>query len=140
RPADGSRFKGTLDEFALYNRALSVSEIQAIYNAGGAGKCKPLGPVTYDLARDFSINSNPNGIWSYGWISSIGGPFTLMDTARTNEAPNFRIWSWSVSGFSPPDAHYNADTKTFFSDGGTFPPGTLWVCPGPENTPRNFGV
>ena len=35
----GSFFGGTIDESSLYNRALSSSEIAAIYNAGNAGKC-----------------------------------------------------------------------------------------------------
>jgi uncharacterized protein (TIGR03437 family) len=32
-------FSGLIDEVALYNRALSASEIQSIYNAGKLGKC-----------------------------------------------------------------------------------------------------
>jgi hypothetical protein len=34
-------FKGEIDEVSIYNRALSASEIQAIFNAGTKGKCKP---------------------------------------------------------------------------------------------------
>jgi hypothetical protein len=34
-------FKGLLDEVDIFNRALSASEIAAIYNAGSAGKCRP---------------------------------------------------------------------------------------------------
>jgi len=34
-------FPGLLDEVEIFNRALSEEEIQAIYNAGSAGKCKP---------------------------------------------------------------------------------------------------
>src|SRR2546423_8001787 len=34
------RFKGNLDEVAIYNRALSPNEIAAIYAAGANGKCK----------------------------------------------------------------------------------------------------
>jgi hypothetical protein len=33
---------GFIDEVEIFDRALSGSEILAIYNAGGAGKCKPL--------------------------------------------------------------------------------------------------
>jgi RHS repeat-associated protein len=33
-------FTGLIDEVSVYNRALSASEIQAIFNAGSAGKCK----------------------------------------------------------------------------------------------------
>ena len=34
-------FNGQLDEIEIHNRALSAAEIQAIYNAGSAGKAKP---------------------------------------------------------------------------------------------------
>jgi hypothetical protein len=34
-------FNGQLDEIEIHNRALSASEIQAIFNAGSAGKAKP---------------------------------------------------------------------------------------------------
>lgn len=34
------RFKGLIDEVEIFNRALCATEIQAIFNAGGAGKCK----------------------------------------------------------------------------------------------------
>ncbi|MFW9835028.1 MAG: LamG-like jellyroll fold domain-containing protein [Candidatus Thorarchaeota archaeon] len=38
---------GLLDEVTIYNRALDESEIQAIYNAGSDGKCRP-----QDIVRD----------------------------------------------------------------------------------------
>src|SRR5439155_13889590 len=41
--SSGSFFDGLIDEAAVYNRALSTSEIAAIYNAASAGKC-PSGP------------------------------------------------------------------------------------------------
>src|SRR5262249_37373024 len=41
RPLQNIRWQGQLDEVEIFNRALSQAEIQAIYNAGGAGKCKP---------------------------------------------------------------------------------------------------
>ncbi len=37
-------FEGLVDEVSVYNRALSAAQIQAIVNAGAAGKCKP-GPA-----------------------------------------------------------------------------------------------
>ena len=36
----GDYFNGELDEVEIYNRALSALEIQAIFKAGSAGKCK----------------------------------------------------------------------------------------------------
>ena len=42
-PATGSadyHFAGLLDEFTIYNRALNATEVQSIYTAGSAGKCR----------------------------------------------------------------------------------------------------
>jgi hypothetical protein len=36
----GEFLKGGLDEVEIFNRALSATEIQALYHAGSAGKCK----------------------------------------------------------------------------------------------------
>ncbi len=44
-PGDPYTLAGSLDEMSAYNRALSASEIQAIYNAGSAGKCLPQNPL-----------------------------------------------------------------------------------------------
>jgi hypothetical protein len=39
-----NRFDGLIDEVAIFDRALSAPEIQAIFDAGSAGKCKYLDP------------------------------------------------------------------------------------------------
>jgi hypothetical protein len=57
-------FNGRVDEVSLYSRALSVSEIQAIYNAGSAGKC--VGTIAPSLV------TQPQGI-----IATIGGNATF---------------------------------------------------------------
>jgi hypothetical protein len=36
----GEFFAGGLDEVEIFNRALSSSEVHALYQAGSAGKCK----------------------------------------------------------------------------------------------------
>ena len=36
----GGFFSGGMDELEIFNRALTGAEVQAIYNAGSAGKCK----------------------------------------------------------------------------------------------------
>ena len=38
------RLTGRVDELSIYNRALTAAEIQAVYNAGSAGKCPTLTP------------------------------------------------------------------------------------------------
>src|SRR5206468_1010895 len=74
--AAGNKFNGIIDELSLYNRALNGSEIQSIFAAGSAGKCKPpLPSISYDIQRDYSTNQNPAGVWSYGWKNTLVGAF-----------------------------------------------------------------
>jgi len=58
-PNGGERYIGLIDEVELFNRALSASEIQAIYSAGSAGKCKTL---TLAVDIDIKPGSDPNSI------------------------------------------------------------------------------
>jgi len=72
-------FDGLMDEVAIYNRALSAAEIQAIFNAGSAGKC---GVPSLTISRtttntavvswpspstDFGLQQNTNGVSSVNW-------------------------------------------------------------------------
>ena len=52
-------FPGSIDELALYSRALSAAEISALHLSGVGGKAHD------DAARDFSLTGNPAGPWSY---------------------------------------------------------------------------
>jgi len=49
-------WSGLIDEVEIFNRALAASEIQSIFNAGSAGKCKTL-TVSIDIKPDESPNS-----------------------------------------------------------------------------------
>jgi len=66
---DTSRsLQGLVDEVSVYNRALSAAEIQAIYGAGRAGKCKP-------SAGTVAVRVDPGayqGSWSAGGRSGPG--------------------------------------------------------------------
>ena len=53
----------------------------------------------YNVANDFSTTSNPNGVWSYGYISSGDlnmSNFTLFNTP-----------AWSNNGNSDPNVYHN---------------------------------
>jgi len=52
----GRFFEGAIDELTIYNRALTESEIQAIYNAGSAGKCKDAVSIWGDLNSDGCVD------------------------------------------------------------------------------------
>ncbi len=67
------RLAGSLDEVSLYNRALSATEIAALYAAGSAGKCKAP-PV---------IVTQPQGGLQY-WGSSITLTSSATGLGRLN--------------------------------------------------------
>jgi sugar lactone lactonase YvrE len=59
--------EGRIDEFEIVHRALSASEIQAIYNAGRAGKCKSF--------TMYVSNKNNNTIEKFDAEGNDLGPF-----------------------------------------------------------------
>ena len=63
---------GLIDEMTMYNRALTASEVQATFNAGGAGKCKAI-TVGIDIKTGSfpnSINLGSNGVVPVAILSS----------------------------------------------------------------------
>ncbi len=114
-----------------------------VVNQSGSGATN-LPPVIFgdfNPARDFSTNSNPNGVWSYGWKSNIASPLVLLPLTRTGfdgSGYPYQIWEPGVGAL--PGVYFNAGTNTLSSDGGqgVYPPGTLWFYPG--NSPRRLGV
>jgi hypothetical protein len=76
-----STFSGLIDETEIYNRALSASEIQAIYNAGSAGKCRVI-TVAIDIkpgSLPNSINLGSNGVVPVAILSSVVFDATTVD-------------------------------------------------------------
>jgi subtilisin-like proprotein convertase family protein len=61
RGADyAATFLGDIDEFAIFSRALSASEVQAIYAAGAAGKCgMPTPPAQCMGSGEVLLNGQP---------------------------------------------------------------------------------
>jgi hypothetical protein len=76
-------WNGVIDEVSIYNRALSVSEIQDIYNAGSAGKCITL---TINLAGTNVILT---------WPANATAGLTLQS------ATNLVSTNWSTNLPSP---------------------------------------
>jgi len=53
---------------------------------------------TYDPYLDFSTSANPNGTWSYGKTSSLGGSFSLLTQSLTFDAGKLEGWGWREGG------------------------------------------
>ena len=66
-------FHGGIDEVQLFNRALTPEDIRSIFRAEQAGQSKP---ILYDATSDFSLQSNPNGVWAYGYSTPQIPAFT----------------------------------------------------------------
>jgi hypothetical protein len=99
--------------------------------------------ATYDLSRDFPSTSNPAGVWSFGWKSTLGGAFSLLTYHAIQNDPSggtYEYWLRTSSG--PASVYRNAGTNTLTSDGGlgVYPPGIVWFGAGADGQPDNFGV
>jgi hypothetical protein len=105
--------------------------------------CEGVFAQTYDVSQGFSTASNPHGPWSYGWVSTVDGPFTLLSYEKNLSSENgVPISAWQVSDPEQPSVARVMGGATAISAGGTFvaAPGQVYFAPGADGTPRNFGV
>lgn len=119
----GSSILGEVDELSIYDRTLSASEIQSIYNAASSGKCKPTGlnPPANQVAwftgdgdtRDFTgLNANGTlqGDTNYK-VGKVGQAFNLDgngDYMTTADSPN---WDFGTGDFAV-EAWFNSPNPT----------------------------
>ncbi|PYK30540.1 MAG: hypothetical protein DME57_06590, partial [Verrucomicrobia bacterium] len=86
--------------------------------------------------RDFSLASNPNGAWSYGYEDTLGSPFVPFTLWKYNYDPaGVPVEVWNIDYWTVPAVQHNATTSTVVTDGGQglYPPGTVWFYPGPSD-------
>ncbi len=98
----GSGFLGLIDELSIYNHALALAEVQAVYNAGAAGKCPGSSPplITVPPANQnvaagsnatFSVDAGGSSpvhfVWEFNGTTLAGATnasFTLVDVQANN--------------------------------------------------------
>lgn len=73
------------------------------------------------IVGDFSASNNPNGNWSYGYTSTLGGSFSLFAASGTGCSGTLDVWTTS-SGF--PVVVHNSS-------------GTTQTCSGTVSVPTN---
>lgn len=86
----------------------------------------------YDLAADFSTAANPNGSWSYGYSTTLGGSLVLHTSPSPNPAYS-TISNWHTDlGYGVPVILRNSTVSTVTNDTGTIvlTPGQLASHPG----------
>lgn len=81
-------FNGLIDESAYYSRALTLAEVQALYQAGSAGKCAP--PDVPTLVHRYSFNQAPGQQTVTDSISGSDGfiYFASSSAPWTNGTPD----------------------------------------------------
>jgi hypothetical protein len=99
----------------------------------------------FDLSRDFSTNSNPHGVFSYGWESALGGTFNLVTLTGLGFGDNgvpYEAWTLGP-GEAPFFAHFplsNSGTATSDGGQGQYPPGTVVYYTGADGSPYNYAI
>ena len=106
------RMAGEMDEMSLYNRALSASEIQAIYQAGSAGKCvSSLAPVITTQPTNQAVLEGATATftvgatgalplsyqWSFNGTNAIVGTTNAMLTLANVKLSNAGPYSVTVT-------------------------------------------
>ncbi|MEW6571702.1 MAG: LamG-like jellyroll fold domain-containing protein [Nitrospirota bacterium] len=116
----GFYLKGSVDEVEIFNRSLSVTEIQNIFNAGSKGKCKVVGSSGIITGRVTDTYGNGvakvevaahdvNGNWKAGSSTDNNGYYSI----------NIDIGSWIIlfntdkAGYYAPEWYNN---KSIFSE------------------------
>lgn len=92
------------------------------------------GAILYDAVNDFTVASNPNGVWSYGTNSGTGGSFSAFTNSDSD--PNSFAW-WLNQPFSSAYPNYyplvakNITGSTFTNGLGlAVPTDVLYMAPG----------
>ena len=86
-------YAGLLDEVSIYDRALSGAEIQAIYNAGSAGKCESPPVIAAEPTNEtvlvgatasFSVGASGPQPLTYQWLLNNNPILSTSNSTATN--------------------------------------------------------
>jgi len=91
----------------------------------------------FDLSRDFSLTTNPKGVWSYGSKSNLDGALSLFTYHQVAGVFD----NWHTPGQASVITRNSSDMVSI-TEGGEFvaPPGDVVLVPGAAGAPDNFSV
>jgi hypothetical protein len=114
--------------------AMAIGVLLLIAQAGSAQTQNPATP-DYDAVRDFSIISNPNGVWSYGWEASLGAALNLYTVTDVTSVPGISAWLATGTFLRNPPLVAHNDTTSVICPLSAFcvPPEYLDLHPGINN-------
>jgi hypothetical protein len=95
---------------------------------------RAFGGTVYNAVSDFSATANPNGVWSYGWSATLGGPLNLYTNSDSTCYTGVSGWSELATGITclPPPAllHNNTNQLIHLFPTVVLPPTVLLLHPG----------
>jgi hypothetical protein len=92
--------------------------------------------TVYNVATDFSIAANPNGVWTYGFEATIGGAFTAFPTGNGYHCCGGPLLAWGDSGGTVAAEFYNpsaGSANLFAQANAPVGPGQAGLYPGVTN-------
>jgi uncharacterized repeat protein (TIGR03803 family) len=106
-----------------------------IFEYQGAGQT---GPTVYNNAAQFSATSDPQGVWSYGYLAAPTSPetpntstFTLFPNHGHVQSSTIDYW-WTNNGNADPQANHNPTNGTVTYANILWQPGQAAFHPGPH--------
>lgn len=108
---NGALFDGLIDEVEVFDRALAQSEIQAIFNRGGIGKCKPTcAPPPPNMTAWWpgdgdadDIRGSNNGTLENGVTfvpGEVAQAFSLNGSNQFVQVADSPLWAFGTNDFS----------------------------------------
>ena len=97
----------------------------------------------YEAAADFSIASNPNGVWSYGYEQSLGSGFQLHTSSSNNGEGLSGVEEWyspQLSGNFTPYVGYNSNDFDLTDRTRVLLAHQVFMHPGPASSGNLFSV
>ena len=84
--------------------------------------------TVFNVVNDFSLASNPNGVWTYGSESTLGGTFSPYLSSSTHSS-GLEVWS---NGGLPLDFYNPTGSPIFLAGTVNIPTGAAGFHPGPS--------
>lgn len=94
---------------------LQKSKMMLIATAILGFAASPSLAITFDAAADFSVTNNPNGVWQYGWSSTLGSDFNLYTSAGIDAGLNF--WRYPPITYLGAPAVWHNGTGSLIENG-----------------------
>jgi PKD repeat protein len=118
-------FTGVIDEVEIFARALSAPEIQAIFSAGSAGKCKPEATTPTPTPTPTATPHPGTLVFADDLSTFIVQPDTAQDVVvqirNTGNAPHTLTALSTISDFQIPAVSFSTDAPFTVGPGETVP-------------------